>query len=224
MTKSKMTKPVRVLAFLSGGWHDFNGFAGVMKSLLTPHNFTLDVSFDPDSLLRLDEMDYRVVINYTCFLRPEEKTRVTGAEKLEKKQVTALSGWVKNGGGLLAAHAATVTGRSPSELRRLIGGSFLSHPEPFAFTVYPLLEKHPITAGLKAFTVYDEFYMEEYDPSVRLHMIAVDRGTAYPMVWSKTENKGKVAHVALGHDENVWNHPAYRRLMLQSVIWLAGSI
>ncbi|NLY89711.1 MAG: ThuA domain-containing protein [Firmicutes bacterium] len=217
-----MREPVRVLIFLSGGWHDFNGFAGAMRSLLTPHDFAVDISFDPDSLLRLAEMDYRVVINYTCFLRPDEETSVTGAENLEESHVTALSGWVRNGGGLLAAHAATVNGDSPAELNRLLGGTFLSHPEPFAFTVYPLLEKHPITGGLKAFTVYDEFYIEEYDPSVRLHMVAVDRGTAYPVVWSKTENKGKVVHVALGHDENVWNHPAYRRLMLQSVSWLAG--
>src|SRR5690554_1355933 len=216
-----MRKPVRVLIFLGGGWHDFNGFAGAMRSLLTPQNFTVDVSFDPDSLLRLAEMDYRVVINYTSFLRPEEETPVTGGRSLTENQVTALSKWVQNGGGLLAAHSATVIGESPAELRRLLGGSFLSHPDPFAFTVYPLPEKHPITDGLKAFTVYDEFYIEEYDPAVRLHMVAVDRDTAYPMVWSRTENKGKIVHVAPGHDEKVWNHPSYRRLMLQSVSWLA---
>jgi type 1 glutamine amidotransferase len=217
-----MNKPVRVLTFLSGGWHDFSGFAGAIRSLLTPHGFAVDASFDPDSLLRLAEKDYRVVINYTCFLRPEEQTGVTGVRSLTGDHVTALSQWVRNGGGLLAVHAATATGESPAELRRLLGGAFLSHPEPFAFTVYPLPEKHPITAGLKAFAVYDEFYLEEYDPAVRLHMVAIDRGKAYPMVWSKTEGRGKVVHIAMGHDEKVWNHPEYRRLLLQSVAWLAS--
>jgi len=217
-----MQKPVRVLTFLSGGWHDFQGFAGAIRSLLTPHGFAVDASFDPDSLLRLAETDYRVVINYTCFLRPEEETGVTGVRNLAENHVTALSKWVRNGGGLLAVHAATATGESPAELRHLLGGAFLSHPEPFAFTVYPLPGKHPITDGIRAFTVYDEFYLEEYDPSVHLHMVAIDRGTAYPMVWSKSEGQGKVVHVAMGHDEGVWNHPAYRRLLLQSVAWLAG--
>ena len=138
---------------------------------------------------------------------------------MTENQVTALSKWVQNG-GLLAAHSASCW-RVSAELRRLLGGSFLSHPDPFA-SPSTLPEKHPITDGLKAFTVYDEFYIEEYDPAVRLHMVAVDRGTAYPMVWSRTENKGKIVHVAPGHDEKVWNHPSYRRLMLQSISWLAG--
>jgi len=173
-------------------------------------------------LLHLEEEQYQLVLSYTCFVEPEEKTPVTGANKLNLPQVEALTEWVRNGGAFLAAHAATVTGRSPSGLRQLTGGSFLSHPQPFVFTAYPLLGKHPITKGLKAFSVYDELYREEHDPSVHLHMITVDRGIAYPLVWSKLEGKGKVAHIALGHNREVWENPSYQQLMRQTISWLTG--
>jgi type 1 glutamine amidotransferase len=79
---------------------------------------------------------------------------------------------------------------------------------------------HPITDGVEAFTVHDEFYVEMHEPSVDVHMIAIDRGVAYPMVWTKEEGEGRVAHVGIGHDERVWCLRPYQRLMLQAVAWL----
>ena len=217
-----MNRSVRILLLVGGGWHDFDGFAEAIKTIIPPQGFKIDFTYDPDCLLRLEEEQYQLVISYTCFVEPEGITPVTGANKLNSPQVEALTGWVRKGGAFLAAHAATVIGRSPSELRQLIGGSFISHPEPFVFTAYPLLEKHPITKGLKAFSVYDELYQEEHDPSVQLHMITVDRGVAYPLVWSKPEGKGRVAHIALGHDRKVWESPSYQQLMRQTIFWLTG--
>jgi len=102
----------------------------------------------------------------------------------------------------------------------LFGGVFLSHPEPFTFTVAPLSGEHPITAGIQAFEIHDEFYIQKYDPSVQIHMAAVHQGMVYPMAWSRTEVKGRVAHVAPGHFPEVWNHPVYQQLMLQTAAWL----
>lgn len=217
-------QPVRVLLLAGGGWHDFHGFAAAVKEILASYPFKVDFTLDPDRLLRLEEEEYRLVISYTCFVGPEEKTPVTGANQLNTRQVEALTGWVRKGGAFLAAHAATVTEGSPPGLRQLTGGAFLFHPEPFVFTVYPLLEKHPITEGLRAFSIYDELYREEHDPSVQIHMITIDRGVAYPLVWSKPEEKGMVAHIALGHDREAWENPSYQQLMRQTIFWLTGYV
>ena len=88
--------------------------------------------------------------------------------------------------------------------------------------MYPLYGEHPITDRIKAFTVHDEFYMELHESDVRVHMVGLDRGVAYPMLWTRTEGAGHVAHVAMGHDAKVWNLEPYRRLMLQTVDWLGA--
>src|SRR5690554_142687 len=101
-----MMQPVRVLLLAGGGWHDFHGFAAAVKEILASYPFKVDFTLDPDRLLRLEEEEYRLVISYTCFVGPEEKTPVTGANQLNTRQVEALTGWVRKGGAFLAAHAA----------------------------------------------------------------------------------------------------------------------
>jgi type 1 glutamine amidotransferase len=162
-----------------------------------------------------------VALLYTC-LGGRKQDGSLPASPFADAQVQGLVSWVREGGGLLAAHAATVSCQSSPALRALMGGAFINHPPQSAFTVYPLSRAHPIMAGIEAFTVHDELYIQEYVASVDLHMVAVDRGVAYPMVWSKTEGKGRVAHIALGHGPEVWQLKPYQQLMLQAIRWLAG--
>lgn len=210
----------RVLVLLGGQWHDFDGFASAMRSLLEPRGVQVEATYDLDSLLQLEENRYDLVLSYTCLTRDEDGTGDTGPDRLTNAQVDGLAGWVRSGGAFLAAHAATVVGESDPALAALIGGVFVSHPPPFAFTVYPVFGKHPITAGIEAFTVHDEFYIEAYTPDVQVHMIAFDRGVAYPMAWSRNEGRGRVAHIAPGHSAAVWNLEPYQQLLLQTMEWL----
>ncbi len=209
-----------VLILLGGLWHDFDGFASAMQSLLEPKGFRVEATHDLDSLLRLGEQRYDLVLSYTCLSQHREGFDDQSPEKLTDAQIDGLEGWIRNGGALLAVHAATVIGESDAALGELIGGVFVSHPPAFNFTVYPVFEQHPITLGLEAFTVHDEFYFETHTPAVQVHMLAFDRGMAYPMVWSKTEGQGRVAHIAPGHSREVWDLQPYRQLLMQTVDWL----
>jgi type 1 glutamine amidotransferase len=85
-----------------------------------------------------------------------------------------------------------------------------------------MYEEHPITAGVEAFAVHDEFYVQAYDDTIAIHAIALDRGVAHPMVWSRSEGQGRVAYVAMGHGPEVWKLEPYQRLMLQAVEWLTA--
>jgi type 1 glutamine amidotransferase len=66
-------------------------------------------------------------------------------------------------------------------------------------------------------------YIERYDPSVEVHMLALHQDVARPLVWSKLEGRGRVAHIALGHSAAVWQLEAYQRPMLQTVAWLVEA-
>jgi type 1 glutamine amidotransferase len=210
----------RVLILLGGQWHDFDSFARAMQSLLEPHGVQTEATYDLDRLLHLAENRYDIVLSYTCLSPRKEGNNPEGPERLTDAQIGGLASWVRNGGALLALHSATVVGESGPALGELIGGVFLSHPPQFAFTVYPMFGEHPITAGIEAFTVHDEFYVETHMPNVQVHMVAFDRGVAYPMAWSKSEGRGRVAHLAPGHSRQVWDLAPYQRLLLQAMEWL----
>jgi uncharacterized protein len=209
-----------VLLFLGGSWHDFDGFRSALEPILAKAGHAVSSTYDLGELARLNDLRPGVLMLYTSFGSGEEGKPLPAAP--DAIQVAALTQWVRGGGGLVAVHAATASSRADPALSRLVGGVFESHPPQFAFTVYPLYRDHPITAGIDAFAVYDEFYVQTYDAAVQIHMVATDRGVAHPMVWSKAEGAGKVVYIAMGHGPQVWDLPAYRRLLLQAVDWAAG--
>lgn len=211
-----------ILALLGGRYHDFDGFATAMRPVLEGAGHRVTVTYELDRLLGLQDGAYEVLAMYTCMGMQTDDAETAPPVVLTSAQTESLVGWVRGGGGLLALHAATVFGQTSPALRALMGGVFVDHPPPFNFTVCPMSGEHPITADVSAFSVHDEFYVQSYDETVGVHMVAVDRGVAYPMVWSKTEGLGRVAHVAIGHGPEVWALEPFQRLTLQAIQWLVG--
>jgi uncharacterized protein len=159
---------------------------------------------------------------YTCL--SENKEDGTPATTLfQDLHAEPLARFLAAGGSLLSLHSATVACQTSPLLQKLSGGVFVGHPPAFAFTVYPTYNQHPITQGVTAFSVFDEFYVQRIEPDVTVHMIALDRGVAYPMLWTRSEGKGRVAHIAIGHDARVWNLPPYQQLIRQAVDWLTTA-
>lgn len=213
-------KKKSILILLGGMWHDFDGFASVMEPVFAAEGYRVESTYDLDVLKSLGQVGCDLLLSYTCLSKHRQGYADAGPEKLTGDQVSGLTCWVRLGGALLATHAATVIGDSNARLGRLLGGIFLSHPEPFSFTIYPLSGEHPIISGIQAFEVLDEFYIQEVDPAMNIHMVAMYQGVAHPMVWSRTAGRGRVACIAPGHFPHIWNNPTYQRLILQTAGWL----
>ena len=212
-----------ILILLGGYWHDFEGFACAMKALLEEQGYSLECTYDFEILTHLNELNYDLLLDYTCLTEPPVGEISASPIKFSDAQIKALVQWVQRGGALLAVHAATVIGDSDPALEKLLGGAFVRHPPQFTFKALPLSAQHPITDGIEAFDVYDELYIERYHPSVIIHMIAVYEEVAYPVVWSRSEGGGRVAHIALGHASQTWELEPYQRLVLQTIRWLISS-
>jgi type 1 glutamine amidotransferase len=208
----------KILILLGGMYHDFEGFGAWAEPLFTAAGGMVESTFDLARLVRLDAQT-DLVVSYTSLSLHPDGADNPAAEELSVAQIAGLRKWVQRGGGLLGIHSATVAGRSSPEFGKLWGGVFVEHPPQFDFTVYPLHQEHPITAGIGAFTVHDEFYMQRMVSPVELHMVAIDRGQAHPMVWSRDEGQGKVACIAMGHSAQVWKLPQYCQLTLQAAEW-----
>jgi type 1 glutamine amidotransferase len=218
LEEGRLVNVKNILILVGGTYHDFNGFASTMQPALEAAGHSVETTYELDSVTCLKGSRYDLVLLYTCLGTAPEGTPVPDVHS--DAQVRALTEWVQGGGALLGAHAATVAAKVSPEFKHLLGGVFVEHPPAFSFTVYPVYGQHPITTGIEAFTVHDEFYMELHEPDVEVHMVALDRGVAYPMVWSRREGKGRVVHIAMGHDEMVWDLQPYQRLMLQAIDWL----
>lgn len=208
---------------LGGEWHDFDGFAEAIEPVLTTHYYRVQSSYNFEILLHLNEVKYDILLLYTCLATPRKEEIPQLPTRFSTAQVDSLRRWVGEGGGLLALHAATVVGESDPALESLLGGAFLRHPPESRFTVLPLSLNHPITKGIEAFEVCDELYIERFHPSAKIHMVAVHEQIAYPLVWSRLEGRGRVAHIAMGHSYLVWRLEPFQRLVLQAIQWLCGG-
>jgi len=213
-------KGKNVLLLLGGMFHDFQGFEAALRPVLEGAGHSLNATYDLDDLLQLSGSDYDAVMSYTSLSAHRDGLPKNTPEALTAAQTDSLVAWVRGGGGFLGIHSATVMGTPNPPLQALLGARFREHPPQFVFAVCPMAGEHPITSGVEAFCVKDELYIHEFDRSVDVHMVAVDRGVAHPMVWSKREGQGRVACISMGHGEAVWAMPQYHRLILQALDWV----
>ncbi|MFO7917955.1 MAG: ThuA domain-containing protein [Anaerolineae bacterium] len=218
-----MSEGKRILIILGGIYHDFEGFTSTIKPVLEAGGYTVEATYDLDKLTTLQESPYDLVLSYTSLSRHREGQGDTHPEYLTPEQTAGLAHWVRTGGAFLTVHCGTVVGKENPAFKALAGGVFVEHPPQFSFMVYPLYHEHPIIAGIEAFSVKDEFYIQDYEPGLDVHMVAVHEGVAHPMVWSKQECSGRVAHIAMGHSEAVWSLPSYQQVIRQTVDWLTSS-
>ena len=209
----------RTLMVLGGTWHDFDGFAQIIGSVLRKVGHSVETTYSLEALKRLDASNQDLALLYTC-LTDKRENGSPASIQLTDDHALPVRRWISAGGALLALHGTTVSGQSSPVFRRLVGGVFVTHPPACRFTVYPVAGEHQITRGMDPFEVQDELYIEECEPDVKVHAVAIHEGIERPQVWSRTEGSGKVAHVALGHDEKVWSLSVYQRLLLGAVEWL----
>lgn len=212
----------KALLLLGGTWHDFEGFRQRITPLLNGAGYAVEPTYEMQAVLDLADEDIDIVVQYTSFgVHERFPDAVPG---FTPAQALALADWVSAGGRLLGVHGASVVGAEPNPVHEaLVGARFLEHPAQFVFTVYPVAREHPLIAGVEALAVHDEFYLQDYGADLAVHMVAIDRGRAYPMVWTRQQGAGRVAYIAMGHSGQVWELPGYVRLLANAVGWLEAQ-
>lgn len=127
--------------------------------------------------------------------------------------------YVRRGNGLLAIHSGTAGYQETPILRSLLGGVFTHHPEQCLVTMQPKLE-HPLSAGCEAFTLKDEHYfMALDDPQADVFMTTKSEHGEQPGAWTRMEGAGRVAVLTPGHNLDVWLHPSFQKLLLNTLGW-----
>lgn len=131
----------------------------------------------------------------------------------------AFAEYVRKGNGLLAIHSGTAEYEQAPVLRSLLGGVFDHHPEQCPVTVNPLAG-HPLSAGVAPFTLKDEHYFMAMDDSqVEVFVTTTSEHGEQPGGWRRVEGSGRVAVLTPGHNLEVWLHPSFQVLILNSLRW-----
>lgn len=136
----------------------------------------------------------------------------------------AFADYVRNGNGLLALHSGTADYAEKSVLRRLLGGVFTHHPEQCLVTMIPRAE-HPLSAEIAPFTLKDEHYFMALDDSqADVFMTTRSEHGEQPGAWRRRDGSGRVAALTPGHNLEVWLHPSFQKLLLNTLRWCGGIL
>jgi type 1 glutamine amidotransferase len=143
------------------------------------------------------------------------------AGKLSPSEEDALVSFVDSGKRLFGIHSATVVEPENVKYIDMIGGRFVHHSPHHEFTVKIADPGHPILENMSDFKITDELYVLDRTPSsASILMTAFWENHAQPMLYLKAYGRGRVLYNALGHDQNAYENPNFKKLVIRSVKWL----
>jgi type 1 glutamine amidotransferase len=189
--------------------HNSAKFEPMLASALASEHVIFDYSEDPADLnpTRLASYDgLMIYANHTSITPEQEK---------------ALLDYVLGGKAFLPIHAASYCFQNSPAYIALVGAQFQKHGTG-EFTAEIVKPEHPVMGGLQPFQVWDETYVHTKHNTDRIVLMErVDEAGREPWTWVRTHGKGRVFYTAYGHDERVWGHPMFHKLILNAIRWAA---
>ena len=220
----KKADPVRVLLITGGHDFDEEPFYAFMKSL---QDITVSEVKHPDALAMFRPENralHDVVLLYDMPGTISEQ---------EKKDFTDC---LKEGKGLIVLHHAYCSYQDWPEYQTIVGGRYhqevwtddkgVLHPastyeHDVQFRVKVADTKHPVTKGIPDFDIVDETYGNgSVNPDVHVLLTTDDPSSTPSVAWTNRYGKSKVVTILLGHDNQAWTNPSFKKLLTQAVLWV----
>lgn len=239
-----MAQPAILVFSKTRGWRHNEGIAGgdaFFTQLARQHQYGIYTTVDPSIFNPRDLAKFEVVVF----------NNMTG-DTLNEAQEAAFENWLEGGGGWIGLHSAGDSSQSTWEWYQetLIGPRFIGHPaDPqLQYARVEVLNKsHPVTAGLPTAWLHnDEWY--SFDGRAQDHgmnvLIGLDESTYrprndvygdvsdlrmgegaenHPIVWSNCPGEGRAVYSAIGHMDESYEDPHYRRLLENAFSWVSGK-
>jgi hypothetical protein len=198
-----------------GGWegHEPRQVSEVLAKALRGLKFEVEISDSLDAFKdkeKLSKLDLIVPI-WTM-----------GA--IQKDQLAGLLQAVKDGVGIAGVHGGMGDAfRTETEYQFMVGGQWVAHPggDGITYNVHIEPVNHPITAGLKDFSVTSEHYYMHIDPGIQVLATTRFGEVVMPVTWTKKYGKGRVFYCSLGHVAKVFDIPEALTMVTRGMLWAA---
>jgi type 1 glutamine amidotransferase len=209
----------RILAFTKTAGFHHDSIPAAVAALRAQHRYAVDVTDDASAFTAGNLSRYAAVV----FL-------LTTGDVLDSAQQRAFEGYIDRGGGYAGFHSATDTEYEWPFYGRLVGAYFAQHPavQPATVVVAPAFAR---AARLPLqWTRNDEWYDFRTNPRPHVHVLAtVDEstyqggtmGADHPLVWCHRHGRGRAWYSEMGHTQEAWADPAFRRHVLAGLRFAA---
>jgi type 1 glutamine amidotransferase len=217
-------QPKRVLIFAKTAGYHHNSIEKAMPILhdacarknVLADTTRKDLDITPTSLKK-----YKAVI----FLN-------TTGDILDDDQQKTIEDYVKAGGGFVGIHAATDTEVDWPWYNKMVGATFLSHPEQQKAVINVVDRTHPTTSFLpEKWERTDEWYnFKNINDSI--HVLAYldetsykggENGEKHPVIWWQEIEKGRSFYTAVGHTDESYKEPLVIQHIMAAIMW-AGKM
>jgi uncharacterized protein len=188
-----------------------------------------DITFTPATQSRTNAtvFEREDLLNYDAVLLYDMVKDITDVQK--EKFLSLLD----KGIGLVVLHHALVSYQHWPDYERIIGGRYpeengksgvvtpeTGYQHDVEIPVTIVARDHPITVGLKDFTIHDEIYWGFRTQSDITPLITTTHPkSGKPLAWFRTQGKSRVVYIQLGHDHSAYDDPNYRKLLANSIRW-----
>ena len=183
---------------------------------VTPH-FTVDVrALTAENLSKIDLL----VIYRDGLLRPNAD-KDSNYIWMTPEQESAVVDFVDNGGAFLNLHNSMGLYPKDGAYLDLVGGHYIGHGPLERFRVEVVDHNHPITKGVKDFSIADEQHTPPYDKD-KVNLLLQSRADGVEPAaagWYYEPGSGRLCHLAPGHTREALFHPMYQRLLRNAVNW-----
>jgi len=203
----------KALLMIGGGYHRFASCGPILADHLKAFGSAeCTVTEDRDAFLKLD--GYDVVIVYCQ------------GGKLTDAQEKSLCDWVEAGGAFVGIHCASDSFVENERYMEMVGSQFATHGPITEFRVDITDAEHDVARNIEPFTLTDEFYILKPRTDKPLHTVMTGswQYKTHPMTYVREYGKGRMFYTALGHDERVFNHPSFIKLIHRGIVWATRSI
>ncbi len=199
---------------VQGGWegHEPEEVSRILGNVLEENGFEVEISDTLDSYRDLDKLK-KLDLIVPCWTMGS----------IEQDQLKPLLEAVSCGTGIAGLHGGMCDSfHQETEYQYMTGGQFVAHPGGIVtYTVHIVDPEHPLTRGIKDFTVTSEQYYMHVDPANFVLTTTNFGDVVMPVSWIKMWGKGRVFYSSLGHNAEDVRQVEVQELMKRGMLWAA---